>query len=146
MATYSSLITTRPDLINSGSLTPSFTDSQPQQNRRWKLGRVDKLKIICCWMFFRLIMTLLLTLIAFNHEIGLVTHIQSIQHIQWIFWAVRWTPTFVKYFLTVLWWTWIFRLNSRRYNFALRTEHIFGLEIFLSSHFLASQTFYLYDK
>jgi hypothetical protein len=42
---------------------------QPQQNLCWELGLTNKLDIFCCWMIFRLIITLLLPLIVVNREI-----------------------------------------------------------------------------
>jgi hypothetical protein len=52
-------------------------DSHPQQNLRWELGLTNKLDILCCWVIFGLIITLLLSLSAFNREIreiGLIIH------------------------------------------------------------------------
>jgi hypothetical protein len=65
---YTSLLTARPALKNTGSLMP------PQQNLRWELSLANKLDILCCWLIFRLIITLLLPLIAVTRKIGLVIH------------------------------------------------------------------------
>jgi hypothetical protein len=46
--------------------------SQPQ-NLRWELGLANKLDILCYWVRFRLIIFLLLPLIAFNLEIGIMS-------------------------------------------------------------------------
>jgi hypothetical protein len=53
------MLTARPALKNIGSLMPPFTDSQPQQTLHWELGLANKLNILCCWMIFRLIITML---------------------------------------------------------------------------------------
>jgi hypothetical protein len=47
---YTSFLTARPALKN--------TD-QPHQNLHWELGLANKLDILCCWVIFRLIITLL---------------------------------------------------------------------------------------
>jgi hypothetical protein len=106
-------------------------DSQLQQNLRWAVGFAIKLDILCCWMIFRLIITLLLAFIAFNREKGASRSLRkelqpSFKDGLWAccgfrcrFLAFWWTFIFLKYFLPVLWRTWIFRPNSR-YNYALR--------------------------
>jgi hypothetical protein len=73
---YSLLLTKRLDLKNTGSLT-ILTDSQPHKNLRWGLGLANKLHVLCCWVIFRLIITLLLPLIAFNREMEQVIHHHS---------------------------------------------------------------------
>jgi hypothetical protein len=57
---------------NTGIGTIPLFGNQSQQNLRWELGLANKLDILCCWVIFRFIITLLLPLIAVNREIGLV--------------------------------------------------------------------------
>jgi hypothetical protein len=47
---YTSLLTARPALKNTGSLVPLSLTGQPQQNFRWKLGLSKKLDIL--WVVF----------------------------------------------------------------------------------------------
>jgi hypothetical protein len=66
---YTSLLTARPALKNTGSLMPP---SLTQQNLRWEFDLAKKPDILCCWVIFRLIIPLLLPIIAVKSEIGLV--------------------------------------------------------------------------
>jgi hypothetical protein len=126
MDMYTSLLTARPALKNTGSLMPAFTDSQPQQNLRWELSLANKLDILCCWVIFSLIITFLLPLIAVNREIGFVIHHTFVDRLcrekvlrqepqssfdngLWTccgfrcgFFSLQWTLIFVIYSLTVL--------------------------------------------
>jgi hypothetical protein len=107
---------------------------------------------------------LLCLLIAFNREIELVfdDRLQPVFDdglltccgFRCKFLTLRWTLIFVKYFLTVLWWAWIFRSNSRYAWFILQCSMHFGLwegtlsvetnnsfHTFLLLKFLVSQRF-----
>jgi hypothetical protein len=127
---YSFLLTTRSDLKNTGSLTPySLTASH---NIIFAGNLVLRINLTsCCWVIFRLLITMLLPLTAFNRAIYICGSILQRKVLRQelqprfddgllTFFGFRWTPLFVKYFLRVLWWTWIFRPNSR-YDFALQT-------------------------
>jgi hypothetical protein len=56
-----------------GLFTPcSLTSSH--KNSRWELGIANKLDTLYCWVTFKAIKALLLPLIAFNREKGLIIH------------------------------------------------------------------------